>query len=285
MSAVLLIARNVLRAILSRSALYIWAAGLLLMFLRSGPAIFVQNRSPETMLFMRANAVSGSLDMWSFGCIAAAIFLGANMVAGDLVTKRAVTVLARPLHRWQFLTGKLLGIFVFLVLTLAVGVGLALALAAYLGIEVDIAVLGAAIPQTLVAIIVFGAVASAAGSFGSAVAAVGLSVLLVFLPTLISTMRDDPDAKIAAVGKTLDALVPDSYRSHYNAVAWAPFPVPPNMRNLQGPAAAAIQQRQRRPPEIDYADERKMLAANLGYALVYFALGCWAFSRRDLSLT
>jgi ABC-type Na+ efflux pump permease subunit len=276
MSRILLIARNVIRAILSRSALYIWAAGILLMFLRSGQAIFMQGRDEQFMRFIRANAVGGSLDLWAMGCIAAAMFLGGNMVAGDMITKRAVTVLAHPVRRWEFLTGKLLGIWVFLALTLAVGVGLGLALASYLDIEVDLAILAAAVAQTLVATAVFGAIAVAIGAFGSAVAAVGLSVLLVFLPVLINTLRDDPKPSLATIGKVLDYVAPDSYRLHYSAVAWAPPPPPP--AGFRGPA------RPRQRPTIDHADERLMMAGNLGQAAVYFVLGCFAFSRRDLSL-
>ena len=63
MTPILLVAKNALRAVMSQRALYMWGFAFVIMFLRSAPALFIQGRQPEFMAFLRANAVSGSLDM------------------------------------------------------------------------------------------------------------------------------------------------------------------------------------------------------------------------------
>ena len=81
MKRILLIAKNAFRSVMSQRALYMWGFAVVIMFLRSAPALFAQNRPPEFMAFLRANAVSGSLDIWSYLCMAAAIYLGATSIA------------------------------------------------------------------------------------------------------------------------------------------------------------------------------------------------------------
>ena len=97
------------------------------MFLRSGPALFT-SQGTEMATFLRANAVSGSLDLWSYLCLAAAIYLGATSVSTDLRTKTIITVLARPVRRWELLIGKWLGLSAFCLVTLGLGAVLAFGL-------------------------------------------------------------------------------------------------------------------------------------------------------------
>jgi hypothetical protein len=275
-SRIVLVARNTVRGILSRRAVYLWGFAVVLMFLRSAPAIFSQNRDEAMMRFLRANAVSGSLDVWALACVAAAMFLGATVVTGDMTTRTAATILARPIHRWEFLFGKWMGVTVFMLFTLAIGVALGFGIARYLGITVDTAALRAALAQTVVAIVVYGGFAVVFGAFGSAGVAGGLTLMLALLPRLADTLLEDPASKYRALGQAVDYVTPDTYRSHYNAVAWAPFPVPPNLRGRVPDRQRAI---------IDAPAERMTLAGNLAYAGAYFLIGCWAFSRRDLPLS
>jgi hypothetical protein len=288
MSAILLIARNTLRAILSRSALYVWGFGTLLMFLRAGQAIFMKSDNEALVRMMRVNAIGGAMEMWAFGCILAAMALGGTMVAGDMTTRRAVTVLSRPLHRWQFLVGKVVGVWAFIALTLPIGILVALGVGRYLNVEVNTAVLPFAIAQTLVATALFASVSAVVGAYGSAVAGFAICLMLVVVPGYVRAMHEEPepgvtgpaeppDPTVAVIGRGLDALLPELYRPHYAAVAWAPMPARPRR---DGRPAPPPPQR----PTVDAADERVMLAGNVGYAGVYLLLGCLAFSRRDLSL-
>jgi hypothetical protein len=288
MSAVLLIAGNTLRAILSRSALYVWGFGSLLMFMRAGQAIFMRNDNEAFVRAIRVNAVGGAMEMWAFGCLLAAMVLGGTMVAGDLTTRRAVTVLARPVHRWQFLVGKAAGVWAFVAMTLPIGVVVGFAVGWYLGVEIDTGVLPYAIAQTLVAAALFAAVSAVVGASGSAVAGFAICLMLVVVPGLVAAMHEQPapglagpseppDPTVAAIGRGLDVLLPAVYRPHFGLATWAPIPFRPRPGGRPAPPPP-----QR--PTVDAANERVMLAGNLGYAAAYMLLGCVAFSRRDLSL-
>ena len=100
-----LVAGNVFRGILSKRALYVWAAAIVLMLLRSGPAIFFSEQNQPFAAFLRANAISGALDSWAMLALAAAIFLGAASVGGEMTNKTISTVLARPIGRGSFWSG------------------------------------------------------------------------------------------------------------------------------------------------------------------------------------
>lgn len=288
MASILLVARNTVRAILSRSALYVWGFGTLLMFLRAGQAIFIKSDNEALVRSLRVNAIGGAMEMWALGCILAAMALGGTMVAGDMTTRRAVAVLARPLHRWQFLVGKVAGVWAFVAMTLPIGVVVGLTVGWYLGVEVDAAVLPYAIAQTLVATALFASVSAVVGAYGSAVAGFAVCVMLVVVPGYVAAMHESsppglsgpsepPDPTVAAIGRGLDALFPEVYRPRYGLATWAPMPARPGRNGQPAPPPP-------RRPTVDGADESAMLAGNLGYAAVYLLLGCLVFSRRDLSL-
>ena len=276
MTRIVLIARNTFRGIMSKRALYIWAFAVVLMFLRSAPAILSQTTDERMLLFQRANAVSGSLDMWSLMCLAAAIFLGAGAIAPDIASKTLVTVLARPVRRWELLAGRWLGLTAFCVLTLGLCIGLGTSLARYLGIEVDWSVLGIAATRTVAGIIVFSGFAIGLSSVATTAVAAALTVLLAFMPPLIQLLINHPERAQQRAGAVLKWVVPPGYTSHYLGTAWAPFPTPPNYRGPVRP--------QRRPPEIDYRVERRETALAAGYAVVYFLGAVALFSRRDIKI-
>ena len=273
---VLLIAMNAFRGVMSKRALYIWAAAIVLMLLRSVPALSSQGRSPEQLLFQRSLAVSNVLDMWAILSVAAVMFIGAAAVGSDISSRILTTVLARPIRRWELLTGKWLGIVAFCVVTLALGITLAATLAAYLGITIERDVLAIAATRTVASIMVFGAVAVALSAVAVSGVAAALTVLLAFSPPLISLLLDEPGRVQRAAGVALDNLTPPPYTTHYLGVAWAPFP--PRPSGFRG----APQQRRRL--QIDYPKERKEAGLTLVYAAAYFAIGCAAFSRRDVRI-
>ena len=99
MTRVLIVAVNVCRGLVHRRAVYVWAAAVLLMLLRSGASISGRNPNVQMMNFFRANAISASLDTWALLALAAAIFLGAASVSGEKTHKTIATVLSRPMHR------------------------------------------------------------------------------------------------------------------------------------------------------------------------------------------
>jgi ABC-type Na+ efflux pump permease subunit len=275
---ILLVAKNALRAVMSQRALYMWGFAVVIMFLRSAPALFIQGRPPEFMAFLRANAVSGSLDVWSYLCLAGAIYLGASSVATELHSKRIITVLSHPIRRWQLMVGKWLGVSAFGVITLAIGIALGYGLSRYLGVNIETDVLAIAATRTVAGILLFAGLATAVSTSGSTPVAVAITMLVAVLPGLIQPLRADSNVTYQRIGAALDAVVAPGYQSNYNGVVWAPMPVPPQLRNRM---PAAVQQR----PTVDYTEQRKQTAETAAYASAYFLLGCIVFTWRDLKFS
>jgi ABC-type Na+ efflux pump permease subunit len=278
MKRILLIAKNAFRAVMSQRALYMWGFAVVIMFLRSGPALFPGDRPPDLMAFLRANAVSGSLDIWSYLCLAGAIYLGATSISSDLRSKTIIAVLARPLQRWELLVGKWIGLSAFCIVTLAIGIVLAYGLSRYLDVTFETEVLTMSAIRTVVGIVLFCGIAAAVSTTGSAPIAAAITMFVAIVPTLIPPLRDDSSPTYHRIGVALDAVVPPGYQSHYAGVVWAPFPVPANLR---GRAPIAMMRR----PQVDYHESRKQSAETVSYAAVYFVLGCLFFARRDLKFS
>jgi hypothetical protein len=283
MTRIGLVAGNVFRGIMSKRALYVWAAAIVLMLLRSGPAIFFSDQNPQAAAFVRANAISGALDTWAMLALAAAIFLGAASVGGEMANKTISTVLARPIRRWEFLVGHWLGVTLFSACSLAIGLVLAVGLSWYMGIAIDTGRAAIALAQTIGGAMLFAAVGVGLGSNASVALAAGVSVLLVFLPPIVTLLSADPRPWQHYPGVVLDYLTPPGYTSHYQGIAWADPPAPSNPR-AGGRPNPFVNPRMRERPVVDYAEARKRLFTNLGYGAVYFVVGGLFFTRRDIRL-
>jgi len=282
MARILLVAKNAFRAVMSQRALYVWAFAVVIMFLRSAPALFSQSNDAAVLTFIRANSVSGALQIWSILCMAAAIYLGSTSLPGELRTKTIITVLARPVHRWELLVGKWIGIASFCIVTLIIGVALGLLLASYLGVHPDLNALAMAATWTVGGILLFGGAAVAAGTCGSAPIAGALTMALVFLPVFVTAMTSYPKPWVHNTGVVLDYLLPPDFLGSnlYGGVVWAPFPVvnlPPGIPRRNLPP----QER----PTIDYGAEQKRTAESVAYGSAYFLLGCLFLVRRDIKFS
>jgi ABC-2 family transporter len=279
MARVGLVAANVFRGILSKRALYVWAAAIVLMLLRSGPAIFFKEQNAQLAAYIRANAISSALDSWALLALAAAIFLGAASVGGEMANKTISTVLARPIRRWEFLVGHWLGVTLFSLCSLAIGLALAGGLSWYFGIEIDRGRAAIALAQTVGAAMLFAAIGIGIGANSSTALAAGVTVLLIFLPPVISILVADEKPWQHYPGKVLDFVTPPGYTTHYQGIAWADLP-PPTPR----PGMAVPLRFVRPRPVVDYVAARKRLYTNLGYGAAYFLAGCLLFMRRDVKL-
>ena len=277
MARVYWIARNVFRGLLSKRALYVWAAAILLMLLRSGPAIFLSDRNPGFQAFLRANAISSALDTWALLALAAALFLGAASVGGEKTGKTIPTVLSRPVHRWEFLVGHLFGVMAFSLVSLVIGLVLASGLALYMGIAIDTGRVAIAMGETTAAVMLFAASGIALGANASVALAAGVTVLLAFLPPLVETLRNDDKPWQHYTGSVLHYLTPPGYSSHYTGIAWAD---PPSTANFPGFRGRSAMER----PVIDYRDATKRLSTNVAYGLAYFLIGIVIFTRKDAKL-
>lgn len=267
-----LIAGNTLRNIFDKRALYIWGAAIVLMLVRAAPSLFMDGDEVTKAMF-RAQAVSGALEAWSWLCIASAIFLGSGTIATEIASKTLITVLARPIARWEVVAGKWIGLTAFGLLSMALGVAVAFGAAAYAGVAMDMRALGLALAHTTAAIAVFGAASVALSAVGTSGLAASLTVLMFFVPTLVAVLEQDTSTVRRTVGRVVGAMTPVGYEDHYLRVPALPE------QALQRSAAL----RRARAP-IDAGAQRKNLAENVAFAGIYLLAGCVAFARRDVRL-
>lgn len=289
MDRILLIARNVFRGILHRRVLYLWIAAIFLLILRSAPAIFFNFGNEAFQTYMRRRAVSGALDTWSTLCIALAIFMGASAIGSEVSAKTIVSVFSRPIQRWEFLLGKWIGIQSFAVLSLGLGLLASFGVARYLGAEFELKPLGVSLVQTVVAVCLYSGLAIAFSTIVGSGVAGALAILIAFLPTFVTYLVDSSNVTNHAIGVLLDYAVPPGYTSHYGAtipttLPLDAFPLGGGRGNRRGGVPPFMAQPAPE-PAIDYDNESWTLVQNVGYALVFFALGCFVISRRELRLT
>jgi len=237
---------------------------------------------------MRRRAVSGALDTWSTLCIALAIFMGASAIASEVTSKTIVAVFSRPIRRWEFLLGKWIGIQSFAFLSLGLGLLAGFGVARYLGAEFEMKPLGVSLLQSLVAICLYSGLAIAFSTIVGSGVAGALAILIAFLPTFVTYLVDSSNSTNHAVGVVLDYVVPPGYTSHYGATISTTLPLDAfplgggrGNRRGGGPFMAPPSPE----PEIDYESESWALFQNVGYALAFFAIGCFLISRRELRLT
>jgi ABC-type transport system involved in multi-copper enzyme maturation permease subunit len=294
MERILLVARNVFRSILHGKIVYLWVAGLLLMFLQAAPAIFMNMGNEAVQTMMRKRAVSGGLSTWSTMCIALAIFVGASALGNEVSRKTIVNVFARPIRRWEFLVGKWLGVQCFAFISMAVGLLVSFGLSRYLGAQFETKVLWLALGGTAAAILLYGGLAIALSTVMSQGVAGALTVIVAFLPGVVTLLVANTDTTPHAIGVVLDYVIPPGYTSHYAETIPAPMPRDAfgrggfgrGNRGPGGPGGDIPPVPQpNAEPNIDYNAEGKVLLQNVAYAGVFFALGCLIFLRRDLRLT
>ena len=272
MGKILLISRNVFRAILHRRILYLWIAAIGLLILRSSAAIFFNFGNPALQTVMRKRAVSGALDTWSTLCIAFAIFLGASVISGEINGKTIVTVLARPIRRWEFLIGKWIGVQTFALLSLVLGLVVGLGLARYLGADFEPRILYISLAQTAVAISLYSALAIAIGTIITPGVAAALAVLVAFLPGFVTFLVESPNSIHHGIGVVLDYVVPLATR------ATTPQRFPPLFRSMRtlGAAAAIVVEvfpsfrRQPLNPKSNTAPNTWALIQNAAYGMAFF---------------
>jgi ABC-type transport system involved in multi-copper enzyme maturation permease subunit len=302
MERILLVARNVFRTILHGKIIYLWLAALALMFLMAAPSIFMNVPDDAMRTFMRQQAVSGGLSTWSTMCIALAIFVGASAIGSEITKKTIVNVFARPIRRWEFLVGKWIGVVGFALLSLAVGLLVSFALSRYLDAQIETKVLWLALGQTAAAIFLYSGLAIAFNTLLSPGLSGAFTIIIAFLPGLVTVLVALEEPTPHAVGVVMDYLVPPGYTSRYAQAIPARSPrgafgrgrgnrgggggggpegnIPPVPQAAVGANTLPNAQ-----PNIDYSAETKVLLQNVGYAVVFFVVGCLIFLRRDLRLT
>jgi ABC-type transport system involved in multi-copper enzyme maturation permease subunit len=271
MTRIGVLTRNAFRSILHARSLYLWVLAVLLVAVRLLPLVLIPNRPPrpgmnpaaqarvaEMIRNLRPNTIAGGFNEWSLFCIVFGITVAAAALSTEIASKTIITTLARPVERWELLLGKWFAIQLFALASLAVGFGVFAAAGAYFDVEFS-RIVWMALAQTLVATMLYSALALAFSTIVSSTLSGALAVLVAFLPGLITFLLNDTDPLRHAIGVVLDYLVPPGYSDLYTTAVFAGS-------------------------TLDYQAQATILFENLGYCLVFFVLGCVILTRREIRL-
>nr|MBA3949191.1 hypothetical protein [Acidobacteriota bacterium] len=127
--------------------------------------------------------------------------------------------------------------------------------------------------HTGAAIAVYGAASVALSAVSTSGLAAALTVLLVFVPSLVGVLEQDTVTTRRTIGRAIGVLTPAGFEDHYIRVPAIPE------QAIQ--RAAAL--RRRRAP-VDVSAQRRVLAENVAFAGIFLLAGCVGFARRDVKL-
>lgn len=209
---------------------------------------------------VKAHALMTAVSIWSFFAYAMGLYFGSCAVSWDVDTRTILTVLSKPVERWEYLLGKWLGLTLFLFLYLLAGLAPAVALGRFAGVDIPAPFLVA-----LAAVFVH--------TFWLGGVSLGLSALH---PPLA--------AGLAAFGLT---LVPDMLRRHMDHSDTL-MRLAANLAHFVGPADAhsnrLLDSVARTPESFDPSIHLLAMAENILYAVAVFLICSRLFSRRDIQV-
>ncbi|MDZ7714840.1 MAG: ABC transporter permease subunit [Balneolaceae bacterium] len=127
MRNVQLILVNTIRDLLSKKTVYflLFATIGIAMLAGSGlSTVFSMQEStdPAALLAQKANVLSEILQLWGLFTILFAIIYSAIAMYSEKKNRSIVSILAKPIARWEFLLGKWLGVLLFFLAFLLIGI-------------------------------------------------------------------------------------------------------------------------------------------------------------------
>jgi ABC-type transport system involved in multi-copper enzyme maturation permease subunit len=219
---------------------------------------FQSQQFQEQFRRQRPLALANGLRTWSFLGILFGILLGSYALSAEVTAKTIITVLARPISRWELLLGKWIAIQVFGLMSLLVGVAIHLAAGSYLSVEFS-SVLWLALLHAMVAIMLYSALAMALGTVMGPLVAAAISALFYLLPDFATFLMDDKRQWVHLLGTGMHWIVPPGFKSVF-------------VNSVDATLA------------LDHSALSKNLVENLIYCAIFFVLGCIIFTRREVRL-
>jgi ABC-type transport system involved in multi-copper enzyme maturation permease subunit len=188
-----------------------------------------------------------------------AIFVGTGLVSKEIERRTIYTIMARPIHRVQFLLGKYLG----LVVTLAVNVGIMLAVylaTLWFGQVPILSAVFQAVQLMLVEMLLITAVALMFSTFSTAT----LSAILTIGVYVVGHLTED-----------LKAIAEKSESGTIKGLMTVLYYIFPNleMLNIKGQAASGV--------SVSIAFQSMVTVYGLLYATLLLVGACLIFHRRD----
>jgi ABC-type transport system involved in multi-copper enzyme maturation permease subunit len=207
---------------------------------------------------MRGQIILSLFGMMEFWSLVLAVFLGAVAVSSEIKNRTILSVLSRPVERWQFFLAKWLGTLGFLVVFLGAGAIVGVALSHHWQLDPSpLFALGVA--ELFVRLAVFSGVSIGLSSLVNPVVAGGGAVLVIFLGELSSMLREHPIRVLRYLGE--------------GGYFLSPAGMPENLLE-SGLTKGVI--------EPSYGLYGAVIAENMLYALAVVVAGALLFSRREL---
>lgn len=257
------IAGNTFRAILRNKVLYL-ALFLLILIVALMALPFAMVRlvgdagEQDVARQMQGNIILGTFGMWYTATLAMGVFLGATAISSEVSTRTIVTVLAKPVERWRFLTGKWAGIQAFLHLFLAFGTLLTAGLLRLFELRPSalfwLGILGSFVVVTLIS-----SLALLLATVSSPVFAGGATVLLGLITPLIGRAVDSSSAWLRWPAQAYYYLAP-----------------------ARAPGSMLTQSLQVDLLNPEYSLYASVIAENLLYGLGLLVLSCALFTIREV---
>lgn len=187
-----------------------------------------------------------------------ALFFGSTALSSDTRERLVAGVLARPIHRWEYLLGKWCGVLLFTLSFVATGI----ALASGIAVAYDVS-----LPRTfwfglagsVVRVFLLSGVAIGFSVFMAPVLAGVASLFVTILPGMVAERLHHPDLLWRFV----------SYATLY----LCPAEMPAELLDLDKSILVP-----------DFRLYLKVMTENVAYVVVVFGLACAAFSHRDAPL-
>lgn len=257
------IAGNTFRAILRNKVLYL-ALFLLILIVALMALPFAMMRlageagEQDLARQMQARIILSTFGLWYTATLAVAVFLGATAISSEVSARTIVTVLAKPVERWRFLTGKWAGIQVFLHLFLAFGTLLTAGVLRLIDVRPSalfwLGILGSFVVVTLIS-----SLALLLATCTSPVFAGGATVLLGLITPVIGSAVDNPSAWLRWPAQAYYYLAP-----------------------AQAPGRMLTQSLQVDLLNPEYSLYAGVIAENLLYGLGLLVLSCALFTVREV---
>lgn len=207
-----LIIKNTYRELLSKKTPYFLVFVTLLVSVAFGTQIYyifdaAPTQDPEAIIARKANVIWQILSMWSGFSILFGIIYAAGSVQNERKEKTLLGVLSKPIGRWEFLAGKLLGVIGFFGAFYLVGILLCAGLMLFWNVSFTPLFLTGLFYQFVI-LVVFSAISFVLSLFVPPVGGGGLAFILWTLSSQFEGLMESSFASIRVIGTALFYLSP-----------------------------------------------------------------------------
>jgi ABC-type transport system involved in multi-copper enzyme maturation permease subunit len=156
---------------------------------------------------LRSSLIMSAFSMWAVVTMGFGLYLGSSAISSEVKAKTIVTVLSKPVERWEFLFAKWLGIQVFALSFFVVGIVFTSLLLVMIDAHVSPAFwLGAA--QMFIQVMLVSTSCIALGTIVSPLVAGAVPVVLSILHTVSAQFLEHPLALIRLPAQAFQLLMP-----------------------------------------------------------------------------